>query len=49
MSIFNTIANLFNATVGRNQEFEQLIVAKDIGRVISLMDNHHQEADEALK
>ena len=49
MSIFNTIANLFNATVGRNQEFEQLIVAKDIGRVISLMDSHQQEADEALK
>ena len=46
MSIFNTIANLFNATVGRNQEFEQLIVAKDIGRVISLMDSHQQEADE---
>lgn len=49
MSLFNTITNLFNAAVGRNQDFEQLIAAKDITRVISLMDSHQQDAEEAMK
>ena len=49
MSIFNAITNLFNAAVGRNQDFEQLIAAKDITRVISLMDSHQQDAEEAMK
>jgi hypothetical protein len=45
MSIFNSITNLFNATVGRNQDFEQLIAAKDITRVMSLLDSHQLEAE----
>lgn len=49
MSIFNTITNLFNAVVGRNQDFEQLIAAKDINRVINLMDSRREEAEEAMK
>ncbi len=49
MSIFNTITNLFNAAVGRNQDFEQLIAAKDINRVINLMDSRREEAEEAMK
>lgn len=49
MSIINSITNLFNATVGRNQDFEQLIAAKDITRVMSLMDSHQLEAEEAMK
>ncbi len=44
MSLFNTITNLFNAAVGRNQDFEQLIAAKDINRVINLMDNRREDA-----
>ncbi len=49
MSIFNSITNLFNAAVGRNQDFEQLIAAKDINRVINLMDCRREEAAEAMK
>lgn len=49
MSIINSITNLFNATVGRNQDFEQLIAAKDITRVMSLLDSHQLEAEEAMK
>ncbi len=49
MSIFNQITNLFNAVVGKNQDFEQLIVAQDINRVKSLMDNHREDAEAALK
>ena len=49
MSIFNIITNMFNAAVGRNQDFEQLIAAKDINRVINLMDSRREEAEEAMK
>ena len=49
MSIFTNITNLFNAAVGRNQDFEQLIAAKDITRVINLMDCRKKEAAEAMR
>ena len=49
MSIINQITNLFNAAVGRNQDFEQLIEARDINRVKSLMDSHREEAEEAMR
>lgn len=49
MGIFDTVRNYFNATVGRNQEFEKLLAAKDIGRVIEQMSNKNAEIAEAMQ
>ena len=42
------IINLLNAAVGRKQEFEELIQAKDIDRVIGKMESHRERSEEAL-
>lgn len=40
--------NYLNAVVGRNQEFDELIKAKDISRVKSLFQTREEEAAEAM-
>lgn len=47
--IFQTFANYLNAAVGRNQEFEQLIKAKDISRVKTLFVSRETKTAEALR
>lgn len=49
MELFKNVRNYINAKIGRNQEFERLIEAKDISRAISQMDNREREATEALQ
>lgn len=49
MKVFENVRNYFNAKIGRNQEFEELIKAKDISRVINQMDSREREATEALQ
>ena len=39
MVLFDLFRNYVNALVGRNQEFEQLLAAKDISSVKDKMDN----------
>lgn len=41
-------SNYLNAVVGRNQEFEELIANKDIGRVRELFTSHKEESLKAL-
>ena len=35
MSLYNWVVNSFNAALGRNQKFEQLLKSKDIGRALT--------------
>ena len=49
MSYFQMFANYLNAVVGRNQEFEDLIKAKDITRVKSLFQSREEMTAEAMK
>ncbi|MCD8394534.1 MAG: hypothetical protein LUC85_06830 [Bacteroidales bacterium] len=46
---FQTFTNFLNAAVGRNQEFEDLIKAKDITRVKTLFTSRSTMTAEALK
>lgn len=46
--IFQQFTNYLNAVVGRNQEFEQLIAAKDIGRVKELFTTQKERVMMAL-
>lgn len=48
MSILNIATNYLNAVVGRNQEFEELIKSKDIGRVKSMFQSRKEAALEAM-
>lgn len=49
MSYFQMFANYLNAVVGRNQEFDDLIKAKDISRVKSLFQSREEMTAEAMK
>lgn len=49
MSLVNWVVNGFNAAVGRKQNFEQLLKAKDIGRAILQMTDNSGKAEKALK
>lgn len=49
MKLYNWVVNGVNAALGRNQEFEQLIKSKDIGRAITLMTDKSAQAEKALK
>ena len=48
MSYFQMFTNYLNAVVGRNQEFDDLIKAKDISRVKSLFQSREEETAEAM-
>lgn len=47
--MFEQLINHFNAAVGRNQDFYELLAAKDIDRVIAKMDSHHEAVADAAK
>lgn len=49
MGFYSTVENYLNAVIGRNQEMEKLISAKDISRVISQMSSRDSIIDEAQK
>ena len=49
MEFFRVFTNYLNAVAGRNQEFEELIKAKDISRVKELFESRDEMAAEALK
>lgn len=49
MVLFDLFRNYVNALVGRNQEFEQLLAAKDISSVKDKMDNRFPIVAEAIK
>lgn len=49
MSIIQMATNYLNAMVGRNQEFEQLIMAKDISRVKALFTSKEVATAEAMR
>ena len=49
MGLFNWIVNGVNAAVGRNQEFEQLLKAKDVNRALSQMTDNSAKVEAALK
>lgn len=46
---FQTAVNYINAAVGRNQEFEDLIKARDISRIKTLFRSYEQETNEAMR
>ena len=49
MNYFNVFRNYVNQLVGRNQEFEKLLQAKDIGAVIDSMSNRSELILDAIK
>lgn len=49
MSIIQTVTNYLNAVVGRNQEFEELIKAKDISRVKTLFTSRVDQTLDAMR
>ena len=49
MGLFNQITNYFNAIVGRNQDFANLIANKDVSRIRALMDYKDDEVDNARR
>lgn len=48
MGYFRMFANYLNAAVGRNQEFDELIKAKDISRVKTLFQAREEQTAEAM-
>lgn len=46
---FQTAVNYINAAVGRNQEFEDLIKARDISRIKTLFRSYERETNEAMR
>lgn len=48
MSFYSMFTNYLNAVVGRNQEFDELIKAKDISRVKSLFQSREELTAEAM-
>lgn len=48
MSFFSMFTNYLNAVVGRNQEFDELIKAKDMSRVKSLFQSREELTAEAM-
>ena len=49
MGIIRMFTNYLNAVVGRNQEFEELIKAKDISRVKELFSSREEMSNQAMK
>lgn len=49
MILFDLFRNYVNSLVGRNQEFEELLAAKDIAAVRDKMQTHLDEVMDALK
>ena len=49
MDLIRMFTNYLNAVVGRNQEFEELIKAKDISRVKELFSSREEMSAKALK
>ena len=49
MGIINLVTNFFNAHLGRHQNIDQLLIAKDIGRIKDQMTSKESEAINALK
>lgn len=49
MNIFQTFTNYLNSVVGRNQEFEELIKAKDISRVKTLFMSRAEMTADAMR
>ncbi len=49
MGFFQIFTNYLNSVVGRNQEFKELIAAKDISRVKSLFTTRETMVNEAIK
>lgn len=49
MSFMQMFTNYLNAVVGRNQEFEELLKAKDISRIKTLYQSREEMTAEALK
>lgn len=49
MNFFNVFRNYLNSIVGRNQEFEKLLQAKDIDAVIDQMSNRQNLILDAIK
>lgn len=49
MGFFQIFTNYLNSVVGRNQEFEELIAAKDISRVKSMFTTREEMAQEAIR
>ena len=49
MVLFDLFRNYMNALVGRNQEFEQLLAAKDISAVKDKMSNRFDAIVEAVQ
>ncbi len=49
MSFFSMFTNYLNAAVGKNQEFDELIKAKDISRVKTLFLSREEQTAEAMR
>ena len=49
MGLLSTLYNQFNALVGRNQDFEQLLANKDISRVMSYMNDNTEKVNKAIQ
>ena len=49
MVLFDLFRNYINQLAGTNQEFEQLLAAKDISRVKEKMTSHEMDALSAIK
>lgn len=49
MTFFDIFRNSMNSILGRKQEFEELLAARDIDRVRSQMTTRSAQAIEALK
>jgi len=49
MSFLTTLYNGFNALVGRNQDFDQLLANKDISRAMSYMNDNSAKVNGAIK
>ena len=48
MVFFDLFKNYFNALIGKNQEFEQLLSAKDVSAIKNFMSDKEQQARDAL-
>ena len=48
MRLINVLLNNFNALIGRNQEFDKLVASKDIGRIITGMQDNSARVTKSL-
>ena len=49
MEFFNLITNYLNAVVGRKQEFDELLAARDISRIKDKMTTRTPEINRAIR